>query len=121
MADALTAEQRRRIDEVHGHLAAVQHIKRLVADLESSRAARATIIQGICESIARELSELRQRTLTAKLGSVPDIAGAMSVMASRGAGLNTKLRGLGEGVVSLTMELDQALRSASTPADRDRE
>jgi len=45
----------------------------------------------------------------------------MSVMASRGAGLNTKLRGLGEGVVSLTMELDQALRIASTPADRGRE
>jgi hypothetical protein len=118
MADKLSPEQHRRIEEIREYLGAVQHVKRLVADLEGSRAAKATLIQSICESIARALSELRQRTLTAKLGSVPDTAGAMSVMASRGGGLAMKLRGLSEGVASLTMELDNAMRAASTPRGR---
>jgi len=120
MADKLTPEQYRRLDEVREYLKEVQHIKKLVAELEGSRAGRATIIQSICESIARELSELRQRTRTAKLGSVPDTAGAMSVMAARGGGINMKIRGLSEGVASLTMELEQAIRAASTPGrDKD--
>ena len=118
MVDKLTPEQLRRSEEIREYVATVQHVKRLVTDLEGSRAAKQNIIQGLCDSIARELSELRQRTLSAKLGTVPDIAGAMSVMATRGGGLNTKLRGLAEGVASLMMQLDHALHAATTPVER---
>lgn len=115
MAEKLTADQYRRIAEIEGYLKVVEHLKHLVAELESNRAGTARVIQNICESIARELSQMRQRALTANIGTIADVAGAMSVMASRGGGINLKVRGLSEGVTSLTMQLDQALKAASTP------
>jgi hypothetical protein len=39
----------------------------------------------------------------------------MSVMAARGGGINLKIRGLKEGVTSLDMQLEHALKVAMTP------
>ncbi len=36
-------------------------------------------------------------------------------MAARGGGINMKVRGLADGVNSLTMQLEHALKVASTP------
>jgi len=36
---------------------------------------------------------MRQRALTANVGTIADIAGTMSVMAGRGGGINMKIRG----------------------------
>ena len=94
----------------------VEHVKKLVADLESSRAARPVVINDICGGIARELSQLRQRALTANVGTLADVAGALAVIAARqGTGLNFKVRALGEGVNSLTIQLEHSLRAASHP------
>ena len=114
----LTAEQHRRIEEIEGYLKVVSHLKRLVAELESNRAASNRVIQNISETLARELSQLRQRALTSNVGTVADQAGAMSVMAGRGGGLNMKIRGLNDGLNSMTMQLDQALKQASTPESK---
>jgi len=40
------------------------------------------------------------------------------VMATRGGGLNMKLRGLNDGLNSMTMQLEQALKQASTPESK---
>src|SRR5207237_4137263 len=85
----------------------------MVSELESNRAAKPKIIDGICASIARELSHMRQRALTANLGTLPDTAGNLAVVAGRaGTGISMKLRALGDGINSLTMQLDQALKMA---------
>lgn len=101
----------------------VDHVKKLVAELESNRAAKATIINGICGNIARELSQMRQRALTADLGTLPDVAGNLAVVAGRGGtGLNMKIRALADGVSSMTMQLEQALRVArEMPPEKDKE
>jgi hypothetical protein len=105
--------QIRRIEELQGYVRTVDHVRKLVAELESNRAAKASIVNGICGTIARELSHMRQRALTANLGTLPDVAGGLAVIASRaGTGLNLKIRALGDGMTSLTMQLDQALRMA---------
>ena len=109
----LTPDQHRRIAEIETHLKTVAHLKHLIAELESNRAGAKRVIEQLCESIARELSQMRQRALTANIGTIADVAGAMSVMASRGGGLDFKLRGLGEGVTSLTMQLATKLASAT--------
>jgi hypothetical protein len=107
----LTADQQRRIDGIMELQKTAAHVRTLVAELESNRAAKATIVAGICSNIARELSQMRQRMLTGPIGTVADIAGSLAIMASRTGGLNMKLRGLADGVNSIDMQLDQALKS----------
>ncbi len=123
MVQKQSANQIRRIEELQHYVRSVDHIKKLVAELESSRAARPKIIENICGNIARELSQMRQRALTANLGTLPDVAGQLAIVASRaGTGINMKVRALADGVNSMTMQLDQALRMAhEAPPEKDKE
>src|SRR2546426_12428720 len=73
-----SATQIRRIEELQHYVRTVDHVKKLVAELESNRAANPKIINGICGNIARELSHMRQRALTANLGTLPDVAGQLA-------------------------------------------
>ncbi len=113
----------RRIEELQHYVRTVDKVKKLVAELESNRAAKASILNGICSNIARELSHMRQRALTANLGTLPDVAGNLAVVAGRtGTGLNMKIRALGDGVNSMTIQLEQALRAArEMPPEKDEE
>lgn len=113
MAQKQSASQIRRIEELQHYVRTLDKVKKLVAELESNRAAKLSVINGICGNIARELSHMRQRALTANLGTLPDVAGSLAVVASRaGTGLNMKIRALADGMNSLTMQLDQALKAA---------
>ena len=118
-----SATQVQRIEELQGYVRTVDHVKKLVAELESSRAASPKIIKGISDNIARDLSHMRQRALTANLGTLPDVAGSLAVVAARqGTGINVKIRALQDGINSLMMQLDQALKRAhEMPADKDKD
>src|SRR5947207_15169076 len=116
MAGKLSAEQQRRVDEILQFQRSVDHVAKLVAELEGNRAAKATFIDNLCETIARELSQMRQRALTANIGSIGDVAGAMSVMAVRGGGIFMKIRGLNVGLKNLRMQFDEMLKQAITPS-----
>ena len=114
MVQKLTPNQVRHIEQIQGFIKSVDHVKKLVGELEGSRAARPVIINNICGAIARELSQMRQRALSANVGTLADTAGALAVLAARqGSGLNFKVRALGEGVNSLMIQLDQSLKLAS--------
>ncbi len=123
MVQKQSANQIRRIEELQQYVRTVDHVKKLVAELESNRAANPKIINGICGTIARELSHMRQRALTANLGTLPDVAGSLAIVAGRaGTGINMKVRALADGVNSMTMQLDQALRSAhEAPPEKDKD
>jgi hypothetical protein len=108
-----SANQIRRIEELQQYVRTLDKVKKLIAELESNRAAKLSIINGFCGSIARELSQMRQRALTANLGGLPDIAGNLAMVAGRaGTGLMMKIRALNDGMGSLSMQLDQALKMA---------
>ncbi len=109
MSQKRTADQQRRIDEILQFQSTVDHVAHLVKELDSNRAAKSTVVTHLCETIAREMAQLRQRALTANIGTLGDTAGAMSVMAGRGGGISMKIRGLTDGVNSLRMQLDQTL------------
>jgi len=114
MVEKLTPNQVRQIELIQGFIRNVDHVKKLVGDLEGNRAARPVIINNICGAIARELSQMRQRALSANVGTLADTAGGLAVLANRqGSGLNFKLRALQEGVNSLMIQLDQSLKNAS--------
>ena len=57
----LTPNQQRKVDTIQDYLSAVVHVKRLVAELDSNRAANNKVIDNICATIARELSQDRGR------------------------------------------------------------
>jgi hypothetical protein len=108
-----SANQIRRIEELQQYVRIMDHVRKLVAELESNRAAKPKILNIICGNIARELSHMRQRALTANLGTLPDVAGTLAIVASRaGTGINMKVRALADGMNSMTMQLDQALKMA---------
>jgi len=118
-----SANQIRRIEELQVYVRTVDHVRKMVSELESNRAANPKIINNICGGIARELSHMRQRALTANLGTLPDVAGQLAIVAGRaGTGINMKVRALAEGVNSMTIQLDQALKMAHEPEkDKDKE
>jgi hypothetical protein len=111
----LTADQQRRADEIQQFLYSVDHVAKLLAELEANRAAKSMVISNLCAAMARELSQMRQRALSSGVGTIADVAGAMSVMAGRGGGIDMKIRGLTDGVLSLRLQLDQALKQATAP------
>ncbi|HEV2669648.1 MAG TPA: hypothetical protein VGU74_01000 [Gemmatimonadales bacterium] len=123
MAHKQSATQIRRIEELQQFVRTVDKVKKLIAELESNRAAKLSIINGICGNIARELSSMRQRALTANLGAVPDVAGSLAVVAGRaGTGIMMRVRALHDGMNSLTMQLDQSLKMAhEAPPEKDEE
>lgn len=112
----LSVVQQERITAIQGFQRTVEHVKHLVAELDSSRAAPISAINNLCSSIERELSQLRQRAMVADMGTLADLAGTLSVMAGRSVGIALKIRGLGEGVQSLELELDSALAKALASA-----
>ncbi len=113
----LTADQLRRIEEIEEYRRAADHLKHLVAELEGNRAGQTRTIQQLSERIANEASQMRQRALTANVGTIADIAGTMSVMAGRGGGITRKIRGLADAVTSISMQLDAARKHATTPPE----
>lgn len=123
MSPKQSASQLRRIEELQQYVRTVDHVKKLIAELESNRAAKLTIVNGICGNIARELSHMRQRALSANLGTLPDVAGSLAVVAGRaGTGISMKVRALQDGMNSIVMQLDQALKQAHEAAsEKDKE
>ena len=119
----LTPSQQRQVDEILAFQRVVDHVKSLVTELDSNRAARPVVINNICGSIGRELAQMRQRAITANVGTLADTAGALAVLAARsGGGINFKIRGLLEGVNSMNMQLDQSLKAAMAPEkDKDKD
>src|ERR1051325_355952 len=97
MARKLSAAQQRRVEEIRELEKVVDHVAKLVSELDQSRAATALVLEHVCETVAREMSQMRQRALTANIGTIADVAGYMSVMAGRGGGIDIKIRGLRDG------------------------
>jgi hypothetical protein len=114
MVDKLTVDQMRRIEEIEEFQKVVDHAHHLVQELGANRAAPAKLLAKLCESIARDMSQMRQRALQSNIGTIADVAGTLAVMAARGGGMSMKLRGLEDGVHSLRMQLEHALKMAST-------
>src|SRR2546427_2588945 len=99
----LSPNQLRRIDEIQQFMRTVEHVKKLVAELDGNRAAKATVLNGICSTIARELSHMRQRALSSNVGTLADVAGSLAVVAGRGgAGRHKKIPAPGGGGEHMT-------------------
>ena len=116
----LSANQQRKVDQITDLQKTVDHTKVLVKELESSRAAKSSVINNLSGMIAREMQQMRQQLLTSPVGTVGDLAGNLSVVAGRSAGIAVKIRALNDGIVSINMQLDLALKNAMQPEKDDK-
>ena len=111
----LSANQQRQIEQILQLQKTVAKTRSIVTELDSSRAAKASVVNNLGGMIAREMQQMRQRMLAAPVGTVADICGSLSIMASRSGGITMKIRGLFDGLNSIDMQLDQALKTAMKP------
>lgn len=65
--------------------------------------------------MGRQLDELKAQAQGFGLNGLADAAGVMAMLARRGGGLQMRVRGLRDGLVSLKVHYDGALRLATTP------
>ena len=87
-----------------------ERIHRLVEEVANLHGGETTI-----KSLTRILDELRNQASSMSLNSLADVLGMMSMVARRGGGMQMKIRALREGLVSLKINYEGALRSASMP------
>ena len=88
-----------------------ERIHRLVEEIANRQGGEATT-----KTLCRMLDELRNGASTFALNSLADTFSMMSMLARRGGGLQIKVRGLREGLVSLKTNYEGLVRAASTPA-----
>lgn len=87
----------------------------MVAELDSSRGQATAVQERLITAISRELSQLRQRALSAGVGGVDQQAGALAVLARSGVGLAFRIRALNDGVASLKTEIDLEIKRVTAP------
>ena len=94
----------------------VQRITRLVEEMGALKADDTQM-----RNLARLLESLKNEAQSYSLGSLADSLGVMAMLARRGGGLQMRVRGLREGLVSLRINYEGALRSATRVAEDDGE
>jgi hypothetical protein len=89
-----------------------ERIHRLIEEIANLHGGETTT-----KMLTRMLDELKNGASTLTLTSLADVFGVMGQLARRGGGLQVKVRGLREGLVSLKINYEGALRKASTPEE----
>jgi hypothetical protein len=87
-----------------------ERIHRLIEEIANLHGGETTT-----KMLTRMLDELKNGASSLSLTSLADIFGNMGQMARRHGGLQVKIRGLREGLVSLKINYEGVLRKASTP------
>lgn len=72
-------------------------------------------------ALGRHLDELKVQAQGLGMHSLADAAGIMAMLARRGGGVQMRVRGLRDGLASLRINHEGALRQASTPEEGDAE
>lgn len=114
MAPKLSAAQHAQLAFLETLNARFERIHRQIEEIAAMRADDTQV-----RNLSRLLDECRNQAGTLNLGPMADTFGRMSMMARRGGGLQMKVRGLREGLVSLKTNFDGAYRAASTPERRE--
>ena len=103
-----SARQQSQLDALRAYPAKFERIHRLIEEIASLRADE-TLVRSLC----RLLDEMKANANSLSLNSLGETLSNMGTIARRGAGLQMKVRGLREGLISLRVNYEGAIRSAS--------
>ena len=116
MADKLSARQQSQMALLRTLPPRFEQMHRLIEEIAGLRAD---------DSVSRRLCRLLDATKSAAdgvgLNAMAETMGVMSTMARRGGGMQMKIQGLRDGLRSLKINFEGALREATTPAEEDEE
>lgn len=110
MADKLTSRQQAQVAVLEGLTPKFAQMHRLIEELAGPRP-DISVVRRLC----RLLDEGKGATSGVGLSSMTQTMGSMGMMARRTGGEQMKIRGLREGLASLKINYDAALRAAKTP------
>jgi len=110
MADKLTPRQKAQLEVLETLPKRFEHIHRLVEEIAGLRADE-SLIRRLC----RTLDEGKAAANAVNLSALSETMGMMGMLARRGGGVQMKVRGLRDGLASLRVNFEGALRSARTP------
>lgn len=116
MADKLNSRQLAQLAVLEPLPHRFEQIHRLVEEIAGLRAD-----ETLTRRLTRVLDECKSTTNTAGLTALSETFGIMGTLARRNAGLQMKVRGLREGLSSLKVNYEGALRSAKTPIPEEQE
>ena len=116
MADKLTSRQQAQINVLESLPPKFAQMHRLIEELAGSRP-DISVVRRLC----RLLDEGKGATSGVGLSNLTQTMGTMGMLARRTGGEQMKIRGLREGLGSLKINFDGALRAAKTPAPQDAE
>lgn len=86
-----------------------EHLHRMIEEMAALRADEA-----LQRQLTRNLDELKAQTSGIGLTALAETFGMMAMLARRSGGLQMRVRGLREGLVSLRINYEGAFRSATT-------
>jgi hypothetical protein len=114
MADKLTARQQAQLAVLRAYPRHLEQMHRLIEEIAGLRADDA-LVRRLCRLLDAAKIEANGVGLT----SLADTMGNMSTMARRGGGIQMKIRGLREGLQSLRINFEGAVRDASRAEKED--
>ncbi len=112
MADKLTSRQQAQIAVLEGLPTKFSQMHRLIEELAGPRP-DISVVRRLC----RLLDEGKGATSGVGLSALTQTMGSMGMMARRTGGEQMKIRGLREGLASLKINFDGALRAARKPVE----
>lgn len=110
MAQKLSPRQQAQLAVLEPLPRRFEHLHRLIEEMAALRADEA-----LQRQLARNLDELKAQTSGIGLTGLSETLGMMGMLARRSGGLQMRVRGLREGLASLKINYEGALRSATTP------
>ena len=110
MAEKLTSRQQAQVAVLQSLPAKFAQMHRLIEEMAGARA-DISVVRRLC----RLLDEGKGATSGVGLSAMTQTMGTMGMLARRTGGETMKVRGLREGLASLKINFDGALRAAKTP------
>lgn len=106
MAKKLSAAAQAQFNFLQSLTPQFDRIHRLVEEMASLRLDESRV-----RSLTRQLDQLKTQAASLSLASLADTFGMMSMLARRGGGMQMKVRGLREGMASLKINHEGAVRA----------
>ncbi len=113
MAVKLTSRQQATVAVLETFPPRFDMIHRAIEELASLKAD-----ESVARRLARTLDEMKIGAQGVGESGLADSLGTMATLARRTGGLQTRVRGLREGYVSLKINFEGALKAATTPPEK---
>lgn len=110
MAEQLSPRQQAQLAVLEPIGRRFEHLNRMIEEMAALRAD-----ESLQRKLTRNLDEMKSQAAGIGLNSLAETLGMMAMLARRSGGLQMRIRGLREGMASLKINYEGALRTATAP------